>query len=83
MSLFDKLTKPSAEKKELNYTMKSTSNDFKNFLKDIPTLISNHKKKSKSERSTDIKALLITLVIISIIIFAFFKIPFLKKIMFP
>ena len=77
------LFKQSRERKELNNIMKATTSDFKNFLASIPSLIKNQKQKPKEERSTALKALILTLVIVSIIIFIFLKVPFLKTLLFP
>ena len=52
-------------------------------VQSIGTVLYNHTKKSKNERSKDIKALVITLVIMIILVLLFWNIPFLKKFLFP
>ena len=43
----------------------------------------NETKKSKEERSKDIFALVLTIIIVAIIVFVFWKVPVLKKFLFP
>ena len=55
----------------------------KTFVESAGNIIYNHTKKSKEERSRDIKALAIALGIMIILIVLFWKIPVLRTILFP
>ena len=83
MAIFNFKKNSSREKQQITNIMQSTSTDLKDLLNNVPSLIKNHKQKPKDERSKDIKALFLTLAIVSIIILAFVKIPFLQKLVFP
>lgn len=76
------LFKKNSEKQQINSCIKSTASDLKNLIDSIPSFIEKQKKKSKEERSTDLKALILTIIIISIIIFIFLKVPFLRNLLF-
>lgn len=69
----------------LNDKNKKTENEsyFKRYTDSIKDLIRNESKKPPEERSKDLIALLLTIVIISILIFVFWKIPFLHNLIFP
>ncbi len=56
---------------------------FKEMGKTVGTLLYNETKKNKKERSKDLYALILTIVIIAAVIFLFFKIPALNRILFP
>lgn len=56
---------------------------FKKYISEIGNLIYNETKKSPEERSKDFFALFLTLIIISVLIFVFWKVPFLHKLIFP
>ena len=49
----------------------------------IKSLIREQANKPQEERSRDFKALILTLIIIPIIVFIFWKVPFLHKFIFP
>lgn len=53
------------------------------YAQSIHDMIQNHSKKSKDERSKDIKALGISLAVMVILIILFWKVPFLRKFLFP
>jgi molecular chaperone DnaJ len=53
------------------------------YAQSIHDMIQNHSKKSKDERSKDIKALVIALVFMVVLIILFWKVPFLRNILFP
>ena len=57
--------------------------NIKKIASNIKSAIQNEANKPKDERARDFKALIITIIIVSILLFAFWKIPFLKKILFP
>lgn len=76
------LFKNSREKQQINSFMKYTSSALKDLADSFPSFIENQKKKSKEERSTDLKALILTIIIVSIIIFIFLKVPFLRNLLF-
>lgn len=56
---------------------------FGRYVSTIKSLIYNEIKKSPEERSKDFKALILTIIIISILIFIFWKVPFLHSLIFP
>ena len=55
----------------------------KRYLNNISDAIKNEASKPQDERARDFKALVLTIIIVSILLFAFWKIPFLKNILFP
>lgn len=69
--------------KNENTLNKEIMTSFKEIISNIPNLIHEEAKKPKEERSKDLKALVLTIIIVSIIIFIFWKVPFLKKLLFP
>ena len=75
--------KISNERQALNNMFKSTAPSIKELFIGVKDAIKNESNKPEQERKKDIQALFITLIIVSIIVFLFFKVPFLKKILFP
>lgn len=69
----------------LNDKNKKIENEsyFKRYVSTIGTLISNEAKKPSEERSKDLLALILTIIIIAILIFVFWKVPFLNNLIFP
>lgn len=55
----------------------------KSIFQTLGNMIYSETKKSKSERQKDLKALLLTIIIISILLFIAFKIPAIKNYLFP
>lgn len=66
-----------------NNSSKPISFYFKSFAVSIKDLIQNEKNKSPEERSKDFTAIALTVIIISILLFIFWKVPFLKRLLFP
>lgn len=56
---------------------------FKSSATSLKNLLQNEKNKPPEERSKDFKAIVLTIIIISILLFIFWKVPFLKKFLFP
>lgn len=56
---------------------------FKKYASTISTLIKDEAKKPAEERSRDLTAAILTVIIISILVFIFWKVPFLHNIIFP
>lgn len=56
---------------------------FKKYAGTISTLIKDEAKKPAEERSRDLTAAILTIIIISILVFVFWKVPFLHNIIFP
>lgn len=56
---------------------------FKQYSTDFKSLIRNEFKKPKEERSKDLIALVLTLIIVAIIIFICWKVPALHNFLFP
>lgn len=76
------------EKESQNYINKKEKGHYnslnpKKYFQIIGTAIYNETKKNKEERSKDILALVLTIVIIAIIVFIFWKVPVLNNFLFP
>lgn len=56
---------------------------FKKYASTISGLIKDEAKKPAEERSRDFTAAILTIIIISILVFVFWKVPFLHNIIFP
>ncbi len=56
---------------------------FKQYSVNLKTLIQAERDKPKEERSKDFIALIITLIIVAIIVFVFWKVPVLHNLIFP
>ena len=71
--------------KYVNKKRKERENSLnpKKYIQIIGTALYNETKKSKEERSKDIFALVLTIIIVAIIVFVFWKVPVLKKFLFP
>ena len=71
--------------KYLNKKQKERENSLnpKKYFQLIGTALYNETKKSKEERSKDIFALVLTIIIVAIIVFIFWKVPVLNKFLFP
>ena len=71
--------------KYVNKKQKERENSLnpKKYFQIIGTALYNETKKSKEERSKDIFALVLTIIIVAIIVFVFWKVPVLKKFLFP
>ncbi len=70
-----------------NYTNteKNTHNEgyIKRYSSTFKSLINNEIHKDPDERSRDFKALILTIIIVSILIFIIWKVPFLHDFIFP
>ncbi|MDO5556421.1 MAG: DnaJ domain-containing protein [Clostridia bacterium] len=66
-----------------NKPKKESHSYVKKYINSIANTIYNETQKPQDERSRDIKALILTLIIISILIFIFWKVPFLNNLIFP
>ena len=60
----------------------SIASGMKSLFSSIKSVIKNEKLKSAEERSKDFKALILTIIIISVLLFIFLKVPFLRKLLF-
>ena len=71
--------------KYVNKKQKERENSLnpKKYFQIIGTALYNETKKSKEERSKDIFALVLTIIIVAIIVFIFWKVPVLYKFLFP
>ena len=56
---------------------------LKEIISNIPRLIREETQKPKEERTKSLKAFILTIILVSIIIFVFVKVPFLNKLLFP
>ena len=56
---------------------------FKRYTSTISSLIKESKNKSSEERFRDMTALILTLFIVSMLVFIFWKVPFLHNLIFP
>ena len=68
---------------ESDKKQENNSSYFKKYGHTITSLIRDEINKPSEERSRDFKALLLTIVIISVLIFIFWKVPFLNNFLFP
>ena len=70
--------------KATNQNDSSENNSYiKRYSDTIKSLIQQELKKPASEQKKDLKALILTILIISILIVIFFKVPFLNNWIFP
>ena len=70
-----------------NFKNNSSKNNvqsyFKKYTRNLTSLIKNEINVSPEERSNNLKALILTIIIISILVFIFWKVPFLHNFLFP
>jgi len=71
------------QNENLNRYVKPNSSYFKGYINQLRTMIQNERHKSSDERSRDFTALVLTIIIISFLLFIFWKVPFLKNLLFP
>lgn len=64
-------------------TENSNGGYFKRYISTLKSLIHDEIDKSSEERSRDLKALVLTIIIVSMLIFIAWKVPFLHNIIFP
>lgn len=76
-------SKSKKKKSSINVLNAEILTSLKEIITNIPALIHEEAKKPKDERLKALKALILTIIIVSIIIFIFVKIPFLNKLIFP
>ena len=79
----NKRKKTSSDRQQLGEIVKSSMPSIKELMQDMKVAIKNESNKPQEERKKDLIALILTLIIIAIIIFVFFKVPSLKKLLFP
>ena len=75
--------KPKKKKSTISSLSAALLPSLKDLFSSIPTFIREQSKKPHDERSKSLKALLLTILIVSILIFIFIKVPFLNKLLFP
>lgn len=68
---------------DINRFIKPNISTAKSYLGDIKEAIKNEAQKPKEEKSKDLKAMLLTVVIVAILLFVFWKIPFIRNYLFP
>ena len=69
-----------------NMNKSNTNNSqgyFKRYTSVIKSLIHDETHKSSEERSRDLKALILTIIIVAFLIFIAWKVPFLHNLIFP
>jgi len=71
------------EKKYIDNRNKYTASYLQTCARAVGTMIYNHTKKSKKERSKDIKALALSLGFMVILILLIWKVPFINNYLFP
>ena len=80
-------TKKKEKKPDDSNEEKSTKNSPATYLNrysaTLKSIIHDEIHKPEEERSRDLKALIFTIIIISIIVLVFWKVPFLHKLLFP
>lgn len=65
------------------FKLKDVLSSWKESSKQYSALMHDEMKKPKEERKKDLIALILTLIIVSILIFIIWKVPFLHNIIFP
>ena len=68
---------------DVNRFIRPNISTAKSYFNDIKSAIKNETQKSQDERSRDFKALILTIIIISLLLIIFWKVPFLKNYLFP
>lgn len=71
------------QQENINRFVKPNPSYFKKYINQVGDMIQDERRKPAEERSRDFKALLLTIIIVSILIFIFWKVPFLRNIIFP
>ena len=75
------------KKSKDNYTQSDENKNEESYIRrytsTISSIIKDARKKPAEERSRDFKALILTIIIISILLFIFWKVPFLNNLIFP
>jgi len=69
--------------KQKNQNSDEKESYFKRYTSNLASLIKNEIQVSPEERSRNLKALILTVIIVSILVFIFWKVPFLNKLIFP
>lgn len=82
MNFFNKHNKNDTNSKETNNS-NSFQSYFQKYTANFSSLIKNEIKVSPEERYRNLKALILTIIIISILLFIFWKVPFLHNWLFP
>lgn len=71
------------QRQNINRFVKPSPTFFKTYISQIRDAIKTERQKPSDERARDLKALVLTIIIISILLFIFLKVPFLKNFLFP
>jgi len=71
------------QEQNINRFVKPNPSYFKKYINQVGDMIQNERQKPAEERSRDFKALILTIIIIPILLFIFWKVPFLRNIIFP
>ena len=71
------------QQENINRFVKPNPSYFKKYINQVGDMIQDERRKPAEERSRDFKALVLTIIIVSILIFIFWKVPFLRNIIFP
>ena len=71
------------QQENINRFVKPNPSYFKKYINQVGDMSQDERRKSAEERSRDFKALILTIIIISILLFIFWKVPFLKNFIFP
>ena len=71
------------EQQNVNRFIKPNISVAKSYINDIKSAIHNETLKPQEERARDFKALILTIIIISILVFVFWKVPVIRNYLFP
>ncbi len=74
--------KPKNNSQESNQSNNS-GGYVKNFFNTLKSLVQNEKNKPADERSRDIKALILTIIIVAILLLIAWNVPFIHNFLFP
>lgn len=68
---------------DINRYVKPNISYAKSYINNIKSAIQNEANKPQEERARDFKALILTIIIISLLVFVFWKVPLIRNYLFP
>lgn len=68
---------------DVNRFIRPNISTAKSYINDIKSAIHNEKLKPQDERSRDLKAFILTIIIVAILLFVFWKVPAIRNYLFP
>ncbi len=80
---FNNISTEPTQVNDVNRFVKPSAIGFRRYANYMQNLLENEKQKAPDERSRDLKALILTIIIIAFLLFIFWKVPFLRNFLFP